>query len=132
MDYEEFNKEYKEFQSWWDKQPKYEDKINLKDDVITFGKAKDNVISIANDDWLDTSKFEYDDRVNSPSHYTSGRVEAIEIIEDAVNDAPTPGKAVLQAQVLKYMLRLWLKDNPLEDAKKAEWYLKRLIDSLNS
>ena len=132
MDYEEFNKEYKEFQSWWNKQPKYEDKINLKDDVITFGKAKDNVISIANDDWLDTSKFEYDDKVNSPSHYTSGRVEAIEIIEDAVSDAPTPGKAVLQAQVLKYMLRLWLKDNPLEDAKKAEWYLKRLIDSLNS
>ena len=132
MDYEEFNKEYKEFQSWWNKQPKYEDKLNLKDDVITFGKAKDNVISIANDDWLDTSKFEYDDRVNSPSHYTSGRLEAIDIIEDAVKDAPTPGKAVLQAQVLKYMLRLWLKDNPLEDAKKAEWYLKRLIDSLNS
>ena len=132
MDYEEFNKEYKEFQSWWDEQPKYEDKINFKDDVITFGKAKDNVISIANDDWLDTSKFEYDDRVNSPSHYTSGRLEAIDIIEDAVKDAPTPGKAVLQAQVLKYMLRLWLKDNPLEDAKKAEWYLKRLIDSLNS
>lgn len=132
MDYEEFNKEYKEFQSWWDEQPKYEDKINSKNDVITFGKAKDNLVSITNYDWLDNSRFEYDDRVNSPSHYTSGRLEAIEIIEDAVNDAPTPGKAVLQAQVLKYMLRLWLKDNPLEDAKKAEWYLKRLIDSLNS
>ena len=73
-----------------------------------------------------------DDRVNSPSHYTSGRVEVIEVIEDAVKDAPTPGKAVLQAQVIKYIMRMWLKDNPVEDAKKAEWYLKRLIDSLNS
>jgi hypothetical protein len=27
-------------------------------------------------------------------------------------------------------LRLWLKDSPVEDAKKAEWYLKRLIDQL--
>ena len=103
-----------------------------KNDVITFGKTKDNLVSITNYDWLDDSRFERNERVNSPSHYTSGRLEAIDIIEDAVSDAPTPGKAVLQAQVLKYMLRLWLKDNPLEDAKKAEWYLKRLIDSLNS
>ena len=71
-----------------------------------------------------------DDRVNSPSHYTSGRMEAIDIIEDAISTAPTPQKGLLQAQVLKYILRLWLKDSPVEDAKKAEWYLRRLIDSL--
>jgi hypothetical protein len=38
---------------------------------------------------------------------------------------------MLQAQVLKYLLRLWLKDNPEQDAKKAQWYLNRLVDSLN-
>ena len=67
------------------------------------------------------------DRVNSPSHYTSGKTEVIEIIEDAVKDAPANIYGMLQSQVLKYMLRVWLKDNPLEDMKKARWYLDRLI-----
>ena len=39
---------------------------------------------------------------------------------------------MLLAQALKYLLRLWLKDNPEEDAKKARWYLNRLITSLES
>ena len=78
------------------------------------------------------SIFENDDRVNSPSHYTTGKVEAIEVIEDAINEAPSMQTGMLHAQVLKYMLRLWLKDNPLEDAKKAQWYLTRLISKLDS
>ena len=71
------------------------------------------------------------DSVNSPAHYTRGRVEAIEIIEDAIVDAPDPIEGMLQAQVLKYLLRLWVKDNPEEDAKKARWYLDRLITKLD-
>lgn len=69
-------------------------------------------------------------RVDSPSHYTRGSQEAIDIIEEAIQDAPTPGKGLLQGQVLKYMLRVWLKDNPLEDLKKARWYLNRLIEKM--
>lgn len=68
--------------------------------------------------------------VDSPAHYTRGRVEAIDVIEDAIQDAPTPSEGMLQAQVLKYMLRLWLKEKPDEDAKKARWYLDRLISKL--
>ena len=60
-----------------------------------------------------------DDRVNSPSHYTSGRHEAIEVIEDAIHNAPSVESGFLQGQVLKYIIRLWEKDNPTEDAKKA-------------
>ena len=71
------------------------------------------------------------DPVNSPSHYTRGKQEAIEIIEEAIGDAPDPKSGMLQAQVLKYLLRLWLKDNPEQDARKAQWYLNRLVDSLN-
>ncbi len=71
-----------------------------------------------------------EDMVNSPSHYTSGRVEAIEVIEDAISEAPTPMSGFLQAQVLKYMLRLWHKIDALEDAEKAQWYLNKLIASL--
>ena len=70
------------------------------------------------------------DGVNHPNHYTSGNVEVIDIIEDAVKDAPDTIVSGLQWQVLKYMLRMWLKDNPKKDAQKAQWYLNRLIDKL--
>ena len=76
---------------------------------------------------FDFPKFNEDDRVNSPSHYKGGKQEVIDIIEDAIKDAPNVTAGMLQAQVLKYMLRCWLKDNPVEDLKKAQWYLDRLI-----
>ena len=72
-----------------------------------------------------------DDRINSPSHYTAGSQEAIDIIEDAIKSAPNSVQGMLQAQVLKYLLRLWHKDNPVEDAKKARWYLNRLIEKMD-
>lgn len=86
-----------------------------------------------NDAWLDLPDKMYikDDRVNSPSHYTSGKREVIDTIEDAVKDAPSTIFGMLQGQVLKYVLRVWLKDNPLEDLKKARWYLDRLITHLS-
>ena len=71
------------------------------------------------------------DMVNSPAHYTAGRHEVIEVIEDAIDKAPSCKQGFLQAQVLKYILRMWHKSNSKEDAEKAQWYLTRLIDSLN-
>lgn len=71
------------------------------------------------------------DNVNSPSHYTQGRFEAIDVIEDAIEEAPNVKLGMLQAQTLKYLLRLWHKIDAKEDAEKARWYLNRLIDSLN-
>ena len=70
------------------------------------------------------------DDVNSPAHYTNGSQEAIVTIEEAIEEAPSMKAGFLQGQVLKYLLRVWLKNNPLEDLKKAQWYLTRLIDSL--
>ena len=70
------------------------------------------------------------DAVNSPAHYTNGSQEAIVTIEEAIEPAPSVKAGMLQGQVLKYLLRVWLKDNPLQDLKKAQWYLTRLIDSL--
>jgi hypothetical protein len=66
----------------------------------------------------------------NPQHYRNYRVEVIDILEDAVARAPDPIKGSLQYQVLKYMLRLWDKENPLQDAKKSRWYLDRLISKL--
>ena len=70
------------------------------------------------------------DPVNSPAHYLTGRYEAIDVIEDAVQHAPGPVIGGLQWQILKYVLRLWHKDHPLQDALKARWYLNRLITKL--
>jgi hypothetical protein len=67
------------------------------------------------------------DQVNSPSHYTKGRVEAIEIIEDVVAGAPDPVAGYLVGQALKYLLRAWHKDNAIQDLQKAAWYLSRAI-----
>jgi hypothetical protein len=73
------------------------------------------------------------DEVNHPAHYTAGRrFEVIDVLEDAVTSAPDPVLGGLQWQTLKYLNRLWGKGDPLKDAKKARWYLERLINKLES
>ena len=72
------------------------------------------------------------DPVNHPSHYNYGKFEVIDMLEEAVRLAPDPIKGSLQYQVLKYMLRLWGKENPLQDAQKSRWYLNRLIDKMEA
>jgi hypothetical protein len=127
MDYEEINKGLKEMNNWKTVFTEWEgDYWKDFDDpkpTILGGKGAD-IIS------FDFGKPKEEDKVNSPKHYTAGKVEVIDVIEDAIEDAPTPKVGMLQAQVIKYILRMWLKDNPVQDAEKAEWYLKRLIESL--
>lgn len=63
------------------------------------------------------------DNVNSPGHYTWLPVEAIEITERfdfCVGNA------------LKYLLRHQHKGNPVEDLKKARWYIDRAIKRAES
>ena len=72
----------------------------------------------------------YQDLVEHPAHYTTGRIEVIDFIEDSVKQAPDAVVGGLQWQVLKYMSRLWLKDSPTLDAEKARFYLNRLISTL--
>lgn len=113
MDYEKFKKEYDEFEEYNMNRMPYES-INKK--------------SLA---WLDVrNKYGKQDMVNSPAHYTRGSQEVIDIIEQAIVDAPTNAEGYLQGQALKYLLRVWLKDNPKQDCEKAVWYLNRLIDKL--
>ena len=66
------------------------------------------------------------DIVNHPPHYTRGKVETMDGLESAVEGLQ--GKeAGLTWQVIKYMWRWKFKSNPLEDLRKAEFYLNRLI-----
>ena len=126
MDYFNFLDEFDSYNEWNNVQKKQK-KVDesLDEHYNSFYDRQNKLEAMANDPvYLGGAK---DDRVNSPSHYTSGKTEVIDVIEDAVKDAPSNIYGMLQGQVLKYMLRVWLKDNPLEDLKKAKWYLERLI-----
>ena len=70
------------------------------------------------------------DAVNHPSHYMAGKTEVIDVIEDWVKAAPDAVVGGLQWQVIKYISRMWLKKDPYEDARKAQWYLNRLVNHL--
>jgi len=71
---------------------------------------------------------EQPDPVNSPSHYNSGGIEAIEAIEAALSSDGFRG--YLKGNVMKYMWRYEKKAKPIEDFKKARWYLDRLIQKV--
>ena len=72
------------------------------------------------------------DNVNHPPHYTRGPIETIEIIESAIQDSPDMPTAFCYGSAIKYLLRLWLKGDPLENAQKCRWYLDRLIAKLGA
>ena len=129
MDYEKFKKELEEYDDW--ERIAFKDRENPTRPRVVGKPIRLESKHARNDAWLRIDGWTgQEDRVNSPSHYTRGKQEVIDTIEEAVQDAPTPGKGLLQGQVLKYMLRVWLKDNPLEDLKKAQWYLTRLIKKM--
>jgi len=65
------------------------------------------------------------DAINHPMHYTQGKIEVIDFIEDK-NLNYHRGNAV------KYICRAGLKnpDTEAEDLKKARWYIDREIARL--
>ena len=65
------------------------------------------------------------DVVNSPPHYKTGGIEAIEGIEASM--APEAYAGYLKGSVTKYLWRYEKKGKPLEDLRKARWFLDRLI-----
>ena len=69
------------------------------------------------------------DNVNKPSHYQGSKgLESIEVIDNFIGDLQ--GMAAWSwGNVVKYVLRFH-KKNGVEDLKKAEFYLKRLIEEL--
>ena len=65
------------------------------------------------------------DSVNHPSHYTDGKIEVIEYIEDK-------GFNYHLGNAIKYISRAGKKDKSktAEDLRKAVWYIERYISIL--
>ncbi|GMO55560.1 MAG: hypothetical protein Ta2A_00510 [Treponemataceae bacterium] len=59
--------------------------------------------------------------VNHPAHYTFGKFEVIDVLEDWFPTDP------LLWQVGKYIARAGHKGATLQDLEKASWYLARRI-----
>jgi len=63
------------------------------------------------------------ENVDHPSHYNQGKIEVITAIEDwDLNFS--------EGNVVKYVARHRHKGKPLEDLKKAKWYIERLIKTV--
>ena len=65
------------------------------------------------------------DPVNHPSHYTDGKIECIDYIEDK-------HLGYHLGNAIKYISRAGKKDprKEIEDLEKAIWYIRRHIDNL--
>ena len=121
MDYLNFLDEYDSYNEW--------NLMNKKEPTVLGGSGEDHITFPAYPEFKSNARA-IPDMVNNPKHYTRGRKEVIDIIEDAIEDAPSAIYGMLQGQVLKYVLRMWNKDNPEQDAQKAIWYLERLIKKI--
>lgn len=85
-------------------------------------KAEDNLES--NRILVNAKKSQqFEDVVNAPRHYTDGKIEVIDFIEDK-------GLGFHLGNSVKYVARAGKKDpnKTKEDLNKAIWYIKRYID----
>ena len=62
------------------------------------------------------------DPVNHPSHYKFNGVEVIELVGPNVPHL---------ANAVKYICRSGKKDDEVEDLRKAEWYIKRMLEEMD-
>ena len=97
-------------------------------DRVSQGLPKDDerheYVKMAKD--IQSIVIEQEDMVNSPNHYTSGSIECIDGIEASMSAEAFKGYC--KGAALKYLWRYERKSKSLEDLKKAQWYLNKLIE----
>ena len=69
-------------------------------------------------------KMQEEDMVNSPAHYNKAGIETIDALQAMLNNG---FDYYLQGNIVKYLWRFRYK-NGVEDLKKAQWYLNKLIE----
>ena len=71
-----------------------------------------------------SDNLEMEKMVNHPDHYTNSSIETIDMIESMTAEG---FKYYLEGNILKYLTRYRHK-NGIQDLKKAQWYLNKLIE----
>ena len=75
------------------------------------------------------AKIVSNDSVNHPSHYTQGKVECIDAMEQVLGR-----EAVMHyclGATFKYLWRRKLKENEEQDIQKSLWYFDRFVEIIN-
>jgi len=70
------------------------------------------------------------DPVDKPKHYNQGGVECLDAIEAALTSEEFKGYC--KGNIIKYVWRENFKDQNIQDLKKSNFYLNRLIDKLEN
>lgn len=70
-----------------------------------------------------------EDVVNAPYHYRQGDIECIDAIKAALGKEGFISHCI--GTCIKYLFRHNHKGNSLQDLKKAQWYLNKLILELD-
>ena len=76
---------------------------------------------------MQSDNIEMKDMVNHPPHYNKSGIECIDAIKAMTDDG---FQFYLQGNIMKYLWRYRYK-NGVEDLKKAEWYLSKLIEAVD-
>lgn len=85
----------------------------------------DNIVSCAYGEREDVA-VGIENPVNHPVHYNQGSIECIDAIQAARGDEATKEFCICNA--IKYLWRLGHKDEPVQEAKKAIWYINKYIE----
>jgi len=73
------------------------------------------------------------DPVDRPEHYNTGNIECIDAMRAASRNAELePFQGYLWLNAFKYLWRWPYKSKPIEDLRKARWYIDRLIREYNN
>lgn len=84
--------------------------------------------NLVEEDLVDSMVHVEYDPVENPAHYNHGGIETIDYIEAV--QGHYHAAMYCQGTVIKYISRVWDKENPLQDAKKARWFLDRMIQNM--
>lgn len=104
--------------------------VNVEHEEVV---EKDIVIdddAISEDILQATEKSEEDNNINHPSHYLIGGIEVIDYIKSKLTVEEFRG--YLKGNIIKYTSRAGYKGNPIEDYKKASWYIDRLVAEMEA
>jgi hypothetical protein len=99
----------------------------------TVENVEDKQVFFTNGNWMPAIELHLveeavavpNDNVNNPAHYTQGGIETLDFIKAKLTTEAYKG--FLQANIIKYVTRFEHK-NGEEDLRKAEFYLRELID----
>ena len=74
--------------------------------------------------------FMQDKNIINPDHYTGSNIECIDAIKAMLGHYGFI--SYLQGNLMKYLWRSPAKGNQAQDLKKAEWFLNRLIEEIET